>query len=193
MRIEICGGIASGKSTLTNMLGEEGFYTVYENLTEVPFLDEFYSNPDLFTFETEISFLLHHSVEIKKASNCSKPIICDYSFEQDYAYAMNNLNSNGLEIFQAVLNEIQMRIGKPELIIRLQCSTEEKIKRIRNRGRLNELQISEEYLNNTDLMITNRLKDITIPVICVNTEKQDFRKSEIVKDVLLPLIQPYLS
>ena len=57
MRIEICGGIASGKTSLANSLKKYGFYAVHEQLGNITFLDEFYSNPELFKFETEISFL----------------------------------------------------------------------------------------------------------------------------------------
>lgn len=191
MRIEICGGIASGKTTLSNSLKEYGFAIVNEKLGNTSFLDEFYSNPELFTFETEISFLIQHSAEIKKHLDF-QDIVCDYSFEQDYAYAINNMNCNELQVFKSVFDEIKRQLGEPALIIMLECGTETKQKRIQSRGRENEQNIENGYLDNMDVLLKERIANINTPTICINTEKYDFRKAEVIKGILFPLIQPYL-
>lgn len=183
MRIEICGGIASGKTTLANSLGKLGFSVANEKLGDTSFLDEFYSNPELFKFETEISFLLQHSVEIKKTCN-SKNIVCDYSFEQDYAYALNNMKPVELKAFNCVFDEIKRQLNEPDLIIRLECSTETKKKRIQLRGRENEQTIDNEYLESTDALITKRLSNISIPILCIDSEKYDFREIDVAKTIL---------
>lgn len=183
MRIEICGGIASGKTTLANSLGKLGFSVANEKLGDTSFLDDFYSNPELFTFETEISFLLQHSVEIKRI-RYSQNIICDYSFEQDYAYALNNMKTVELNAFNSVFDEIKRQLSEPDLIIRLECSTETKKKRIQLRGRKNEQMIDSEYLESTDALITKRLLNISIPILCIDSEKHDFRKIDEAKTIL---------
>lgn len=192
MRIEICGGIASGKTTLANSLGKLGFDVANEKLGSTSFLDEFYSNPELFTFETEISFLIQHSVEIKKHLN-SQNLVCDYSFEQDFAYAVNNMKALELQTFKNVFDEIKRQLSEPDLIIRLECSTETKQERIRLRGRENEQMIKNEYLENMESLITKRIASISNPILCIDTEKYDFRATEATKNVLLPLIQRYLA
>lgn len=191
MRIEICGGIASGKTTLANSLKEYGFGIANEKLGDTSFLDEFYANPELFTFETEISFLIQHSAEIKKHLAFPK-IVCDYSFEQDYAYAINNMNTSELQVFNCVFNEVKRKLGEPTLIIRLECSTETKQKRIKSRGRENEQLIGNEYLDNMEALLNNRIANICTPTVCINTEKYDFREDEVIDSVLFPVIQPYL-
>lgn len=191
MRIEICGGIASGKTTLANSLKEYGFCVANEKIGGTSFLDEFYSNPELFTFETEISFLLQHSVEIKKCLKSHK-IVCDFSFEQDYAYAVNNMNASELQTFKSVFNEVKRQLSEPDLIIKLECSTATKQERIRFRGRDNEQMIKNEYLENMDALIIKRISNLSTPTICINTEKYDFRKTDVIKSALFPLIQPYL-
>ncbi len=183
MRIEICGGIASGKTTLANALGKFGFDVANEKLGNTSFLDEFYANPALFTFETEVSFLLQHSVEIKKLHN-SHNIVCDYSFEQDYAYALNNMNAVELKTFKSVFDEIKRQLNEPDLIIKIECSTETKKKRILLRGRENEQTIDNEYLESTDALITKRLSNISIPILCIDSEKYDFREIDVAKTIL---------
>lgn len=67
MRIEICGGIASGKTTLAKLLEENGIgKAIYENFEKNPFWEAFYKNPSKYAFETEIAFTLQHYHEIKK-------------------------------------------------------------------------------------------------------------------------------
>ena len=183
MRIEICGGIASGKTTLANSLGKLGFSVANEKLGNTSFLDEFYSNPELFKFETEISFLLQHSVEIKKICS-SRKIVCDYSFEQDYAYALNNMNDVELKAFNSVFDEIKRQLNEPDLIIRLECSTETMKKRIQLRGRENEQMIDNEYLEDTDSLITKRLSNVRIPILYIDSEKYDFREIDVAKTIL---------
>ena len=60
-RIEICGGIASGKTTLASILKQLDYNVVFERFMDNPFLNEFYtSNGSDNTFETEMVFLLLH-------------------------------------------------------------------------------------------------------------------------------------
>jgi deoxyadenosine/deoxycytidine kinase len=44
-RIEICGGIASGKTTLAVLMQRSGYSAVFENFTLNPFIENFYSDP----------------------------------------------------------------------------------------------------------------------------------------------------
>ena len=67
MRIEICGGIASGKTSLAKLLEEHTIGTViYEDFKVNPFWEAFYNNPGEYIFETELTFTLQHYHEIKK-------------------------------------------------------------------------------------------------------------------------------
>lgn len=191
MRIEICGGIASGKTSLANYLGKAGYSVANEKLGSSSLIEEFYSNPELFTFETEISFLIQHSVQIKKLRN-SRRIACDYSFEQDYAYALNNLNAVELNAFVNVYDEIKKQLSEPDLIIRLECSTETLKKRIQLRGREYEQMIDNRFLDSTNALISQRLSNVNVPVILLDSEKYDFREANNFKTVL-KLIDDYLE
>ena len=66
-RIEICGGLASGKTTLAELMSQVSPKPVLENFKKVPSWQAFYTNPGKYIFETEITFtLLHyHQVKIK--------------------------------------------------------------------------------------------------------------------------------
>src|SRR3990167_5882637 len=102
MRLEICGGIASGKTTLLNLLKTNGYKNIiHENFQINPFWEPFYSNPGKYIFETEITFTLQHYHQIKEIV-ANELIITDYSFVLDLAYAKIELNGNKFLIFEQI-------------------------------------------------------------------------------------------
>ncbi len=93
-RIEVCGGIASGKTTLANLLHKLDIPSTLENFAANPFMQQFYADPIKTAFETEITFLLQHYHQTKIAANLNKRFVCDFSFLLDLAYARVTLNSS---------------------------------------------------------------------------------------------------
>lgn len=57
-RLEICGAIASGKTTLAGTFSKCGYAVEMEDFSRIAMLDDFYSNPLFVSFETELSFTL---------------------------------------------------------------------------------------------------------------------------------------
>lgn len=171
-RIEICGNIASGKTTLAQAFQSYDIQPIYEDFKCIAFLDDFYKEPEAFSFETELSFTLQHYYQIKKQDNLS---ICDFSLITDYAFALTTLKNNDMDAYNAVFSVIVNKIGLPQRIIRLTTSNDELSKRIKNRGRSNEMSITREYLSVVDKNIEFALKKFyhKIEIAVVNTETID--------------------
>jgi hypothetical protein len=87
--IEICGGIATGKTTLANRLHKIcGLEVFTESFSEVPFWKESYeSRGKKYVFQKNIGFLLFHAHRLAEATACSKVAVCDFAYFQDLAYA----------------------------------------------------------------------------------------------------------
>src|SRR5207302_1694437 len=80
IRIEICGGIASGKTTFASLF-EQQAKIIYEDFQAVPFWQDFYAAPAEHAFETELSFLLQHYHQVKRAQSKGQSlVVCDFSF-----------------------------------------------------------------------------------------------------------------
>lgn len=175
-RIEICGAIAAGKTTLANAFSKINGNIILEDFSKISMLDDFYSNPSSFAFETEISFTLQHYYQIKKDVENSQNLICDFSSIDDYAFALLTLNEKELYIYNQIFSYTQERIGKPKKIIKLSASIKELIYRIHNRGRENETDIDSDYLkkfeNCLEMAIDKFYSDI--PLIAINTEDISF-------------------
>ena len=194
LRIEVCGGIASGKTTFAKLMKRIGLETILENFQTNPFWQAFYSDPAKYTFETEISFMLQHYHEIKKEQSTGKINICDYSFFLDIAYAEIGLQGSTLTTFYAVYNEIKNELPPPALLVYLNCDAETELKRIRNRGRDVEKSIDLNFLETLNKAVehqaTNARKEIN--VISVDSAKTNFVDYESAKKELLDLVSQFL-
>lgn len=189
MRIEICGGIAAGKTTLAKSFKQLGYDCIFEDFSSVPFLDDFYSDPETFSFETELSFLLQHMHQIKKRIITQPFFACDYSLEQDCAYAKNNLTISECAVFMNVYQEIRKHIGYPDIVVFLKCDPSLMLQRISMRGRSNEQTISLGYLVETTDWLEQHLSGVQIPVVELDTSYSDFRNIKKVEERVIPLLQ----
>ena len=180
MRIEICGGIASGKTTLASALKEHcpNYGIVLENAFSGGFLEDFYQDPKYYAYETQIFFLLQHMHQIKVEQLKNLSLFCDFSLEQDYAYAENNLNSEEWESFREIYRRSESQVKKPSIIIFLECPTEILLKRIATRGRVSELGIDRSYLDTTVFHLKSRLNSQSTKVITIDSSKYDFREAK---------------
>ncbi len=187
-RIEICGGIASGKTSLTKLLASKNIaIPIYENFELNPFWKPFYENPGKYIFETEISFTLQHYHEIKKQNNANL-LICDYSFLLDHAYAIIGLSNKKLELYCQLLQEIYNDISTPELIIYLKCSAKEELNRIKNRNRVVEANIEFNFLELLNDAISKDVKKEK-KILTIDSEKYNFIDNENHKKYILNLIK----
>ena len=114
MRIEIIGNIASGKTTLANLLGGAGtLRPVLEDFRSTPIWAVFYADMVGNAFETELIFTLLHYHAIKNELRTGNPFVCDFSLVLDQAYADVTLSGNRYKLYCAVLKELLDEIVPP--------------------------------------------------------------------------------
>lgn len=176
-RTEICGNIASGKTTLCKNLLNKGFIPVLENFHDNPFLKKFYQDPLKFSFETEITFLLLHynSIKVHIDNNLTA---FDFSLFQDIAYADVNLEGNRHKLFLDITKELQREILFPSKLIHITCPANILLERIKRRDRKVEVAITIDYLKEVNKAITYRVNEAKkqIPIISVDSHVVNFTK-----------------
>lgn len=194
-RIEICGGIASGKTTLANLLPRLDIKPILENFKTNPFWKAFYADPINTAFETEITFLLQHYHQIKTFGKSGSEIVSDFSMYLDLAYAHVTLRQDKREIFLSVYREVEKELGAPSLLIHLKCDPEIELRRIRERGRDVENSISIEYLQHINTQLERILTEKAYPhkLLVINSDLLDFAHDEDVKQSVLNKINTYFS
>ncbi|MCC2681523.1 MAG: Deoxyadenosine/deoxycytidine kinase [Nitrosospira multiformis] len=159
-RVEICGGIASGKTTLAHLVAEwTGGNLALENFHTNPFWALFYENPDLFMSEKNICFLPQHTGAIKSQGG-AELLICDYAVFQDLAYATLCTAEGHLDVMRNIFAHLYNTLPPPTLIIHLLCNSTVQLERIRARGRKEEKSITQEYLDSLNKAIPDFLREM---------------------------------
>lgn len=184
-RLEICGGIAAGKTTLARLLQDAGFTPVLEEFHRNPFLGAFYSDPSRYAIETELSFLLQHFHMIKKTSSPRSVRACDFSFVLDHAYAKVTLSSEHQRRFRTVFRWVIDEIHKPAALIHLACPAEVELDRIRRRGRNRERHISARYLADLNSQLSGLLRDARTPILAIDSSAVNFATDKMCRQRVL--------
>ena len=179
VRIEFCGGIGAGKSTVALLLATRlGVPLVKEHYERIPFWEDFYRDPAGYELEKNISFLLFHGHAIRTtvSGQTSDILICDFALFQDLAYAAMSRLPDDYDAIAAIHDRLIARLAPPDLVVYARCSVDEQLARIRRRDREPERAITRCYLEdlsaNIEIQLHRRLPDV--PVIEVDTERFDF-------------------
>jgi deoxyguanosine kinase len=188
-RIEVCGGIASGKTTFATLIEGAGVSAVYEDFRANPFFDLFYSDPQKYAFETELTFLLQHYSSVKVARKGGYTLICDFSLYLDLAYARVTLDERKQQAFRAVYDEALSDLSKPDLLVHLRCEAETELRRIRARGREVEQTISIEFLRALNRSLENYIKELSgeLTILVVDSDRWNFAADASVRTDLVGL------
>ena len=192
-RVEICGGIASGKTTLARLLGNNIGRAVFEDFNSNPFWHKFYSNPEIFELETEITFFLQHAAAFKE--NNKGVNFFDYSLFQDFAYAKVNMSPNKLNLFKMVYDFMMEELGKTKYLIYLRTSPSEEKNRIVRRGRDVEQSISISYLEEIDCKLSEVVREEAIGcyILEIDSEKYDFSTDNYAKKIIIDKVATFLG
>ncbi len=195
MHIEICGGIASGKTTLATLMRDSGLNAILEDFQINPFLADWYQNPAKYVFETEMSFILQHYHQIKKEQTESIINICDFSFLIDLAYAEIGLQGSKLDAFRVIDLEVKRDLPPPALLIHLDCDAETELKRIRARARDIEKSITLEFLDTLNKAVGRQVDKVQqdIKVVTINSAIKNFAEDGRTKEEITSCIAEIFS
>ena len=192
--ISLCGNIGSGKSTIASLLIESKINVVFEDFEKHISLDDFYKNPEQFSFETELNFLLQHYYLLKKAKQTSEFSISDFSISLDRAYADVTLPPMRKQLFHMVADELEQEIGLPSKLIYLYCPEKILLQRIQKRNREFETAITIDYLSSLSESINYQVKLIgnKTEVIRINSHDINFVTDSDAKEKIKALLLPHI-
>ncbi len=152
--ILVAGNIGSGKTSLTQRLGERlGWRTAYESVVDNPYLPDFYADMRAWSFHLQVYFLGHRAQQhIEMAEDPRSSIIDRSIYEDAHIFAralhhMGNLNERDYQSYRQVFDLIMRNLPPPSLMIYLKAPVPVLVERIRRRGRTIENTISSDYLN----------------------------------------------
>ena len=154
MHIAIAGNIGSGKTTLTELLAKHYKWEAhFEEVDENPYLDDFYSEMQRWSFNLQIFFLNSRFRQVVDIRNSGKDIIQDRTIYEDAHIFAPNLHAMGLMTsrdfnnYLELFNLMESFLQPPDLLIYLRGSISTLVGQIQKRGRPYENNIRIDYLN----------------------------------------------
>ena len=154
MHIAIAGNIGAGKTTLTQLLSKHYNWDAhFETVDENPYLDDFYSEMERWSFNLQVFFLKSRFEQILKIQKSGKNIIQDRTIYEDSKIFAPNLHAMGLltnrdfNNYNSLFNLMENLITPPDLLIYLRANIKTLVGQIHKRGRAYENSISIDYLS----------------------------------------------
>ncbi len=199
--ILIAGNIGSGKTSLTERLGERlDWLTAYESVGDNPYLSEFYSDMKAWSFHLQVYFLGHRAEQhIEMAEDPRSAVIDRSIYEDAYIFAralyhLGNLSERDYRSYQQVFQLVVKNLPSPSLLVLLKAPVSTLIERIRRRGRSIESTINAEYLNLLDTFYDDWVQHFDLcPVLTIRSDDLDFVNQPQHMDLVVERIQEKLA
>lgn len=186
MKNIICieGVVGAGKTTLGELLAKELSVEFFqEPYIDNPFLDKFYSNKERYSLPSQMYFL-NKRIEIIEEASKLNGCIMDRSIYGDYLFAKMHLKNKFMtedefSLYHSFWEKLISVRTKPILIIYLETSVENAMRKIKERGREFELGVEKEYwssLNEEYSSFFDNYRDSII--LKINIDNMDIRDNE---------------
>ncbi len=154
MHVAIAGNIGAGKTTLTKLLAKHYKWSPhYESVEENPYLDDFYSEMERWSFNLQVYFLNSRFRQILEIHESGKNIIQDRTIYEDAHIFAPNLHAMGLMTnrdfsnYSSLFELMENLVSPPDLLIYLRANIQTLVGQIHKRGRDYENTISIDYLS----------------------------------------------
>ncbi len=165
--IGIAGNIGVGKTTFTSFLAKEfQLKEIYESVTDNPYLSDFYSDMNRWSFNLQIYFLHHRFSSIIDISKSENGFVQDRTIYEDVEIFSRNLHDMGYmdnsdwQTYSDLFKNMTKFLKSPDLIIYLKADLDTILERINKRSRDYEATIDPEYLKRLNLMYDEWIQDI---------------------------------
>jgi len=184
MHIAISGLIGAGKTTLCEALSKAlGLPAYYEGVIDNEYLNDFYNDQATFSFPLQVYLLNHRFRQQQRIVWGEAGGVQDRSIYEDSIFAKmlwksGKMTERDYRTYVSLFQNMSNFMRKPSVIVHLDVSPEESLRRITLRSRGMESGIPLEYLQALRAGYEEFLQDIskTIPVIKVNWES--FKSTE---------------
>ena len=178
----VAGNIGVGKSTLVQMISSRlGWRPLFEPVGENPYLSDFYHDMQRWAFHSQIFFLTKRLRSHPNILDHPTSILQDRSVYEDAEvfaqnlYHQNLISERDFETYRELYQAVVDFLPPPDLIVYLRPSTATLSRRIAQRGRAYEQEITPQYIEQLNKLYENWIKNFTIcPVLTVPADDLDY-------------------
>ncbi|UOQ48673.1 deoxynucleoside kinase [Gracilibacillus caseinilyticus] len=196
--ITIDGVVGVGKSTLMDIVVNEFGYTPFEEpVVNNPILDKFYYDRERYSFPLQVFFLNERFRHIKNASQLNKAVL-DRSIYGDVIFAKmlkdsGDMSVEEFNIYKDLFGNMIEHCQPPALMIYLEASTDEAVRRITKRGRQYELDTEIAYWERLNQEYRHYFDEYNIsPILKINVDDLDFENNPADREAVVEMIRQEL-
>jgi deoxyadenosine/deoxycytidine kinase len=182
MYIAVSGNLGSGKSTLAKALGRAFACDVYPRRSyNKTYIDDLFREPKRWTTEAQISFMVHKHDAVREGLSSGRLFVLDRSFDEEvevFAERFHDdgvIDTRGINLIRRLAGDLRLRIQPPDLIVFCDCSADVAQERIDGRPRDYQGAYPPDHLTKLDMRLRSWLRQLSIPVMMVDTVKTDYR------------------
>jgi len=142
------GPLKSGTRELSRAVAQAFDAELIEDLTDNPFLQDFYKKKNGAAFQTQLFFLLNRFQileSLKQPSLFQSVKISNFIIEKDRIYAYQNLSDSELSLYEKLFPMLSGDQVRPDLVVYLQMSAEKILENLKKR-KDHKYSISPEYV-----------------------------------------------
>jgi deoxyadenosine/deoxycytidine kinase len=199
--VAVAGNIGAGKTSLASRLAEAlGWEPFFETVEENPYLADFYHDMPRWSFHSQIFFLARRLRHYRSLLDRPGSVVQDRSVYEDAEIFACNLYRQGYmserdwnsyrDLYEAVVT----LLPPPNLLVYLQTSVPELVRRISQRGRDFERNIDPAYLEQLNALYEEWVARFSLcPVLTVPTDHLDFAHDPAHLDQIAQRIQDRLQ
>ena len=181
--IAIAGNIGAGKTTLCEHLAKHfGWDVHYESTDNNPYLSDFYTDMQRWSFNLQVYFLNNRYRQILNIQNGDRTVIQDRTIYEDAHIFAPNLHDMGLmptrdfENYSDLFELMMSQVKPPDLLIYLKASIPTLVSHIQSGGRDYEGSMSLDYLKRLNERYDNWIKGYTTGrLLVINADEVDFK------------------
>ena len=199
--VAIAGNIGVGKSTLTGLLADQlTWEPFYEAVEDNPYLADFYQDMRRWSFHSQIFFLSRRLRHHRALLDHPNSVVQDRSVYEDAEvfarnlYRQGNMGERDYKSYRELYEVLTMFLPSPDLVVYLRASVPTLQRRIAQRGREFEREISPDYLAQLNELYEEWLAGFRLcPVLTVPADDLDFVQHHTHLDLIVGKIMDKLQ
>ncbi|HDP93997.1 MAG TPA: hypothetical protein ENN40_01390 [Candidatus Aminicenantes bacterium] len=190
--IAVDGLVRSGKTELARRMAAAMDARLILDNTENPYRAQFLTDLERGETEgflkTQLIHLLNRyeqQIQIRQKGLFQKTTISDYIFFRDGIYAHQLLGDEELDIYKKIFRLFSDQVCQPDMVVYLQISFAEMMRRIRESGSAAERDVPREYWRELFEAYNYFFFNFkSAPLLVVNMEKLDIREKNVMEGLL---------